>query len=290
MRTVLVTGGAGFIGSYVVEDLIERGYEVSILDTRGRRVPGAVTFLGDTRDAISTAEAISRSDGVIHLAGVLGTAEMVANPRTAVESNIMGAVNVFEGAVAAGVPVVNIAIGNYWMDNPYSISKDTADRFSRMFNEYRGGRITTVRTFDAYGPRQVPSAPFGPSRVRKIIPAFVCRALSDRPIEIYGDGEQIIDLIYAADVARILVDALERTERAGPDATVTEAGSGIPISVKDVAERVIEYAGKGSIVHLPMRPGEKPGAVIVAKSKLPNAVPLDVGLPQTIDYYSDLIG
>jgi UDP-glucose 4-epimerase len=290
MKTVLVTGGAGFIGGYVVEDLIGRGYAVNVLDTRGRRVVGAVTTLGDVRDAISVGEAVSHADGVIHLAGVLGTAEMVANPRPAVESNILGALNVFEAAVAADVPVVNIGIGNHWMDNPYSISKDTADRFSRMFNEYRGGHISTVRAFDAYGPRQVPAAPFGPSRVRKIIPSFVCRALTGQPIEVYGDGEQVIDLIYVADVARLLVDALERTEIGGADETIREAGSGVPITVLEVARQVLDCVGSDSIVHLPMRPGEKPGAVIVAQTPLSDAVPLSVGLPRTVDYYRDLLG
>jgi UDP-glucose 4-epimerase len=288
MRTVLVTGGAGFIGSYVVEELIERGFKVDVLDTRGRHVPGAVTVLGDVRDATSTNEAVSRCDGVIHLAGVLGTAEMVANPHPAVEANIHGAVNVFEASVAHGVPVVNIAVGNYYMDNPYSISKDTADRFARMFNDYRGGRITSVRTFDAYGPRQTPSAPFGPSRVRKVVPSFVCRTLTDQPIQVYGDGSQTIDLIYATDIAKILVAALVVTDRDGPIEGI-EAGSGIPITVLEIAQAVIAEIGAGSIVHLPMRPGEQPGARIVAESPLYEGVPLHVGLPRTVDYYRELL-
>jgi len=288
MKTVLVTGGAGFIGGYVVDELRARDYLVNILDTRGRTVYGATTVLGDVRDPVAVGEAVSHADGVIHLAGVLGTAEMIANPRPAVEVNVGGALNVFEAA--AGLPVVNIAIGNHWMDNTYSISKDTADRFARMHNAFRGGRITTVRAFDAYGPRQVPSTPFGPSRVRKIIPSFICRALSGLPIEVYGDGEQVIDLIYVADVARVLVDALERTDRDGPDTTITEAGSGVPISVVEVALKVLDCVGKGTIVHLPMRSGEKPGATIVAKTPLPDALPFYIGLPRTVAYYRDLLG
>lgn len=290
MKHVLVTGGAGFIGSYVVEDLLNRGYAVTVLDSRGRRVPGANTTLGDIRDPIAVGEAVSRSDGVIHLAGVLGTAEMIANPRPAIETNVLGAINVFEAASTHRIPVVNIAVGNHWMDNTYSISKDMADRFARMYDAFRGGMISTVRTFDAYGPRQVPAAPFGPSRVRKIVPSFVCRALAGQPIEVYGDGAQVIDLIYATDVARLLIDALERTESQGPDKETTEAGSGWPITVREVAERVIAFVGSGSIVHLPMRPGELPGATIVAKAPLPGAVPLDEGLPRTVDYYAELIG
>jgi UDP-glucose 4-epimerase len=157
-----------------------------------------------------------------------------------------------------------------------------------MFNEYRGGRITTIRTFDAYGPRQTPSAPFGPSRVRKIIPSFICRTLTDEPIEVYGDGSQTIDLIYATDIAKILVGALVETDHEGPQEGI-EAGSGVPITVLEIAEAVIEAIGKGSIVHLPMRAGERPGARIVAQAPLKDAVPLWEGLPPTIDYYADLL-
>ena len=110
-----------------------------------------------------------------------------------------------------------------------------------------------------------------------------------QPIEVYGSGDQIIDLVYVVDVARLLVDALVRTARNGPDAETTEAGSGRAITVKAVAEKVIAAVGKGSIVHLPMRPGEKPGAVIVAKKPLMDATPLETGLPVTVDYYRELL-
>jgi UDP-glucose 4-epimerase len=289
VRTVLVTGGAGFIGGYVVEDLLSRGFAVNVLDTRGREVAGATTTLGDIRDPIAVVEAVSRVDGVIHLAGVLGTAEMVANPRPAVETNIGGAINLFEAASAHDVPVVNIAIGNHWMDNTYSISKDTADRFARMYVAYRGSRITTVRTFDAYGPRQIPAAPFGPSRVRKIIPSFACRALTGLPIEVYGDGGQVIDLIHVSDVARVLVDALIETDRHGPIAEVIEAGSGQPVSVLEVAQSVLECVGAGEIVHLPMRLGEQPGAVIVAGNPVIGTIPLAAGLPPTVEWFRGLV-
>lgn len=284
MITVLVTGGAGFIGGYVTSELAGRGYSVNILDTRGRMVPGATTILGDVRDTAGVAEAVGRADGVVHLAGLLGTAEMIRSPRPAVETNILGALNVFEAAATHDVPVVNIDIGSKGAPNTYAITKDTAEQFARMYAAYRGARIATVRAFDAYGPGQVPPAPFGPSRVRKIIPTFACRALAGLPIEVYGDGMQMIDLIHASDVARILVDALEAVA-AGRQPTVTEAGSGLPIPVLDVAERVIDIVGKGSVEHLPMRSGEQPGAVIVARSILPGLIPLSEGLPATVASY-----
>lgn len=284
MRTVLVTGGAGFIGGYVVRDLIGRGYTVTVLDTRGRTVPGATTILGDIRDTAAVSEAVTRSDGVVHLAGLLGTAEMVKTPRPAVEVNVMGALNVLEAAAANDVPLVNISVGNHWMDNTYSITKDTADRFTRMYRRFRGARVANVRAFDAYGPGQTAPAPFGPSHVRKVIPSFACRALAGLPIEVYGDGLQTIDLIHASDVARILVSGLEEVD-AGREPSVPEAGSGVPITVLDIAKLIIGIVGSGSITHLPMRPGESPGAVIVAASVLSGLVPLSVGLPPTVESY-----
>jgi len=290
VKHVLVTGGAGFIGSYVVADLVSKGYEVTVLDSRGRRLPGAVTILGDIRDEVAVGEAVAHAEGIIHLAGVLGTAEMIANPRPAIEVNVLGALNVFEAAATHGIPVVNIATGNYWMDNTYSISKDMADRLARMYNAFRGGQVTSVRAFDAYGPGQIPAAPFGPSRVRKIMPSFVCRALSDVPIEVYGDGAQVIDLIYAEDVARVLVDALVATAIRGAAADeVIEAGSGVAVTVLEVAQKVVEVVGKGEIIHLPMRPGEHAGAVIVAKTPAVAARPLYAGLPPTVDWYRDYL-
>jgi UDP-glucose 4-epimerase len=247
-----------------------------------------VVVLGDIRDPIAVGEAVSHADGVIHLAGLLGTSEMVANPRPAVEVNIAGALNIFDAASAHDVPVVNIAIGSQGATNTYAITKDTADHFGRMYVTYRGARISTVRAYDAYGPRQVPAAPYGPSRVRKIIPNFACRALTGNAIEVYGSGEQVIDLIHVADVATCLVDTLERTYLFGPQ-EVVEAGSGVPVPVIEVAERIADLAGGAAISHLPMRPGERPGSVIVAGAPYPGARPLSEGLPATIDYYRALV-
>ncbi|MFI5042392.1 MAG: NAD-dependent epimerase/dehydratase family protein [Acidimicrobiales bacterium] len=288
MKTVLVTGGNGFIGGYVTDELLARGYDVTVLDTRARPSSGVVV-LGDIRDPVAVGEAVSHADGVIHLAGLLGTAEMVAYPKPAVEVNILGALNVFEAAATHDVPVVNIAIGSQGATNTYAITKDTADQFGRMFVRYRGAAITTVRAYDAYGPRQVPPAPFGPSRVRKIIPSFACRALSGLPIEVYGDGEQVIDLIHVADVATVLADALEMTARSGPVAEVIEAGSGRPVTVLGVAEHVLAEVGGGEITHLPMRPGESHGAIIVATEPYMAVRSLSVGLPGTIAYYRGLL-
>lgn len=265
MKHVLVTGGTGFIGRYVVEELRSRGYEPTILDRELRKHRyvniGQDVAFGDIKDATLVSEAVAHVDGVIHLAGVLGTQETVQNPVPAAETNILGGLNVLQACAQYDVPLVNIAVGNYWMPNTYSITKNTIERFVEMYTKYRGTQMTVVRALNAYGPRQVPVPPWGSSRVRKIMPSFICKALAGEPIEIYGDGEQIMDMIYVEDVADILVRALELTDRMGALSTI-EAGTGRRTTVNDIANEVIANAPT-QLMHLPMRPGEDPGSVVL---------------------------
>lgn len=302
MRNVLVTGGNGFIGRYVVEELLARGYEVSVLDTRFREpTPGSKLVLGDTRDAVAVTEAVAHAEGVIHLAGVLGTQETIQNPRPAAETNILGGLNVLEACAQYDVPLVNIAVGNYWMNNTYSITKNTVERFVDMFSRYRKSRMASVRALNAYGPRQVAAAPYGPSKVRKIMPAFVCRALAGAPVEIYGDGEQIMDMIYVADVARVLVTTLEKVAEEGAILDVIEAGTGRPTTVNDIAEIVIRsvatYLGDVPVplVHLPMRPGETDRSVVLGDPTTlqrvgidpASLVTLEDGVARAVRYFAE---
>lgn len=299
MKTVLVTGASGFIGGYVVEELENRGYEPVIFDTRFRpEHAGRKVALGDIRDATTVMEAASRADGIIHLAGVLGTQETIKNPRPAAETNILGGLNVLEAAVHYNIPMVNIAVGNWWMANAYSISKNTVERFIEMYNRYRGGRINIVRLVNAYGPRQLPATPFGPARVRKVTPAFVCRALTGQPIEVYGDGEQISDMVWVGDGAEALVNALESAANGRIFSKPIELGPREHTTVKHFAELIIAEANRlgieGSTVnHLPMRPGEDPGATVIADVDTLELIgmspdellPLQEGVRRTVQWY-----
>jgi len=301
VKTVLVTGGNGFIGRYVTEELLHRDYHVAVLDTRYREPePGAQLVLGDIRDATSVTEAVAHADGVIHLAGVLGTQETISNPHPAAETNILGGLNILEACAQYDVPLVNIAVGNYWMNNTYSITKNTVERFVEMFVRFRGSRMSVVRALNAYGPRQVAAAPYGPSKVRKIMPSFICRALDGKPIEIYGDGEQVMDMIYVTDVAKILVRALEKTEEHGPQGTL-EAGTGVVTTVNDIAAHVAGEVRHQTgidveITHLPMRPGEDERSVVLGDPTTlmkigiapDSLVPLATGVRSAVDHFVGL--
>jgi UDP-glucose 4-epimerase len=227
----------------------------------------------------------------------LGTQETIANPRPAAETNIIGGLNILQAAAQYNVPGVNIAVGNYWMDNTYSITKTTVERFCNMFRVELGLPVTVVRAMNAFGPGQIPAAPYGPSKVRKIIPAFVCRALNGDPVEVYGDGSQIMDMVYVTDVAETLVAALKYTEENGPIATPIQCGTGRPTTVKEIAQAVIDAVGEGELKYLPMRPGEPEHSIVLAdpETMLPvginvdNFISLEDGVKSAVEYFRDIL-
>lgn len=316
---VAVTGGAGFIGGHVVDRLLELGHDPVIFDHRARSFkvteadPGkkwmrhdndymVPVMLGDTRDETAVTELAAHVDGIIHLASVLGTQETVFNPRPAVTTNVVSGMNVFEAAVQYGIPVVNICVGNHGMSNPYSASKTCVETLGHMYVRDRGLHLNQVRVVNAYGPRQLMAAPFGPGKVRKIMPAFVGRALTGVPIEVYGDGRQISDCVHVHDVARTLVRALEHASYGGVLPSVVEVGPSEHATVRDVAAYVQAAAARlgfaqpdNPIVELPMRPGETPGARVVADNSTmkmldldpSNLIDLGPGIEQTVDWYAN---
>ena len=292
---VLVTGGGGFIGGYVVERLQERGHSPVIFDHYNRGNYPCPVILGDVRDATAVTEAMAHVDAWIHLAAVLGTQETIQNPRPAAESNLMGGLNILEAAAQYNTPGVYIGVGNHWMNNTYSISKTMIERFIQMFNKERGTRVNIVRAMNAYGPRQRAAPPYGSSRVRKIAPAFICRALNGDPVEVYGDGSQVSDMVYVSDVANALVVATEKAADGVVFDKAVEVGPSEHLTVQQFAEMVIQACNSSSeIINLPMRPGEIPGATVSADVKTlslvdmaaDDLVPVDIGLAQTVAYFS----
>lgn len=291
---VLVTGASGFIGQYVVEQLLRDGRGVVAFDHHKKsNLPANVEmFHGDIRSATDVTEAMAHVNSWIHLAGVLGTSEAVQNPRPAAETNVLGGLNVLEAAAQYKLPGVNIAVGNWYMNNTYAITKNSVERFADMYNHHRGTQISIVRALNAYGPRQVPAEPYGPSKVRKIMPALICRALNNDPIEVYGDGGQVMDMIAVSDVAMILTKALYLTEENGALDKVVEAGTGRATTVNDIAEIVVRSVGKGSVIHLPMRQGEPERSVVLGDTRTLESVGVDAsqlvtleeGTTRTVEY------
>lgn len=295
-----ITGAAGFIGGHVVDEVLKRGHEPVLFDTAGRGAHGHPVRMGDVRDETAMCELAAHVDGIIHLAACLGTQETIQNPKPAFETNVFGGLNFLKAIAQYKIPGTYIGVGNYWMENSYSISKTTAERAVRMYNKEHGTRCNIVRLVNAYGPRQSVAPPFGPAKVKKITPSFVCSALTGQPIPIYGDGEQVSDMVHVTDGAKALVTALEKAASGDVFDRAVEVGPADHRTVNEVAELVIKAAvdygfDAVPLTHQPMRPGETPGARVTADtSTLPlvdmNAetlVDLEDGIADVVAWYAE---
>jgi UDP-glucose 4-epimerase len=194
---------------------------------------------------------------------VLGTAETIDNPLPAANINILGTLNVFEAADRYRIPIVYAAVGNSGIGRgTYCITKACGEEFVKMYREDRGSIIAAVRPMNAYGPRQSAPAPFGSSKVRKIVPSFVCSALSDIPMPLYGGGTQISDAVFVRDVAESFVKTLEVLKDGQIPNHPIDIGNLKPVSVRQVAEQIRQEIPSAKIDDLPMRLGEPHGGPV----------------------------
>jgi UDP-glucose 4-epimerase len=255
-----VTGGAGFIGSWICDELEKRGHTPYVLDHRGRLVHG---MLGDVRDMTIVMEFAAHVDAIIHLAAVLGTTETIDAPHASAETNIMGALNVFEAASRYDLPMVFAAVGNANIARgTYCITKSCGERFVHMYREDRGLRVTSVRPMNAYGPRQSAPSPYGSAKVRKIVPSFITSALSGDPMRLYGGGTQYSDTVWVGDVAKVFVTALEEAAKGNVPTHPIDVGNANPYTVLDVAQEIQKHIPEAIIDNVPMRTGEPHGGAI----------------------------
>lgn len=272
MKVIGVTGGSGFIGGHIIETLSDNGYETVAFDRTNKGQTFADEYmLGDVTSQRDVTELAAHVDGIIHMAAVLGTQETVGNPGPAAETNILGGVNVLNACRQYDIPLVYAGVGNYWMRNTYSTTKHAVERLLEQYRDEFKLPFATVRPMNAYGPRQRTAPPFGAGKVRKIFPAFVCRALTDKPIEVYGTGEQISDMVFVKDVANVFVKTFEALSSGTVLSQAVEVGPIESLKVREVAEFIAKFSAQFTgklvpIVNLPMRPGEKDRNDISAES------------------------
>ena len=300
----VVTGGSGFIGSYIADRLAGEGHFVVIYDINGpmTELPENTIFVqGDTKYRETLDEVIDGAEEVYDCAGLLGTSELNLMKTKAIETNILGTVNVLESCRVHGVKnffhptkpfpgIDDILQGRgyerAWL-NTYSVTKMAAEMFCLMYQkENPDMNITVLKWMNGYGGRQHLYP------IRKMIPLFVVQALHDRDITVFGSGNQTVDLIYAEDIAKY---AIQATRKLGRVPRVMDFGSGLPMSVKDAARYIIDLAcSKSKIVNLPMRNGEPKDTRIVAdlvalKTELGvqelELTPLEIGMTKTIEFY-----
>ena len=280
---VVVTGGSGFLGSFLCERLQERGREVFVVDTvEPRWTPWVEWQSFDVAEESSIDHLVGlRPEAIIHMAGLLGTAETFDWPQETVRVNTIGTINVLEACKRVGARYVGVETGTPWL-SPYAISKRAATDFARGYGRAFGISTSVLKVFNAYGPRQD-----GTDKVNKIVPRFAVNAMRGEPLPVFGDGTQVIDVCHVEDVAECFALALEKAPGEGE---ILHVGSGVPISVLDVASRIIEICGGGELKFLPKRIGEGE-EYPVAETRLLRDVlgfvpaPLDDRLKETVEWY-----
>jgi len=287
-RRVLVTGGAGFIGSHVAERFLEDGWSVEILDnlSSGRRdnLPSAARFHeGDIGSP--EARAIVRDgrfDVVCHLAAQIDVRRSVADPMNDARINVLGTLNLVEGMRAAGRPTRFVASstgGAIYGDfveppcsedaakepeAPYGVSKLSSEYYLASQARLHGIDVVALRYSNVYGPRQDPHGEAG------VVAIFCGRLLEGRALTVYGDGKQTRDYVFVGDVARANLSAATCSLPAvgGVDARAFNIGTARETSVLELGSVLGEVAGStASIEHAPARPGElQRSAVRIAKA------------------------
>lgn len=236
---ITVTGGSGFIGAATVRAL--EGHEVTVFDHA----------LGhDVRDPDDCDMAIEGADAVIHLAGVLGTAELFDQVQRAISVNVAGTANILDSCKRYGAAYVGITMPDCW-PSLYQATKLAAVRIAESYHHNYGVPVTHIRAFNAYGPGQA----HGPTHPQKIIPTFAWHAWRGLPMPIWGDGDQTVDLVHVDHIARCLAKAAEGGAFFGCGET-WDACSGFELTVLDVARRVGAICGSTKVEFLPMRAGE----------------------------------
>lgn len=299
---VLITGGAGFIGSHLAARLQDQA-EVRVLDDlrTGRRANlegiRAELIEGSILDRAAVRAAVRGVEWIFHLAAMVSVPESVLHPGQCAEINVGGLRVVLEEAAAAGVRRLCFSSSAAVYGNnpavpkresmplepasPYAASKAEGEGLCREFTE--AGRIQAVslRYFNVFGPRQNPRSGYASA-----VPAFIDRALSGQPLTIYGDGEQTRDFVHVRDVAEANLFAASRPAMSG----VYNAGYGRSITVLELARRILSLTGSASpLVHAPERPGDvRHSLAAVDALRAAGFRPvssLEAGLAETVEYF-----
>ncbi|MEM7144547.1 MAG: NAD-dependent epimerase/dehydratase family protein [Verrucomicrobiota bacterium] len=258
-KKVLVTGGAGFIGSHLVAYLLDQGYGVTVLDNfrNGKREnlplesPALSVMEGDIVDAATCREASDGRDIVFHLA-CLGVRHSIHNPRENHEVNALGTLNVLEGAKCAGVGrVVYVSSSEVygatdefpikeatatWPLTVYGASKLAGEHYTRAYHECYGMSTVCVRPFNNFGPRSHFEGDAG-----EVIPRFILRVLSGLPPVIFGDGTHTRDFLYVSDCVRGLLDIALCDTLTGCSVNL---GYGSEVSIGELAKAVLSATGR----------------------------------------------
>ena len=275
---VLVTGGAGFIGSHSVERLLANGARVTVLDnfSSGKhaylpRHPALTIIEGDIRDAAVVASAMRDATHVLHLAAQVSVRASVDDPPHSASHNVTGFINVANCArQRAGIRLVYASSAAVYgspralpLDelsvceptSPYGLEKLIDDQYAQLFAALFGLNVLGLRYFNVYGPRQDPQSPYA-----GVISRFVARIVAGDPVSVFGDGEQTRDFVHVKDIAQANLAALQSVARG-----IINVGTGVSVTLLELIDILGRCRGgvpavrfapplAGDVRHSSMRP------------------------------------
>ena len=302
---ILVTGGAGFIASHIVDAFIENGHNVTIIDnlTTGREEninPKAKFYNVDIRNDLTQIFEEGKFDVVNHHAAQIDVRRSVTDPIYDAGVNIIGTLNLLQNSVKFGVKKFMFASTggavygeqdyfpadeNHKLQplSPYGISKLAVEKYLYFYNEVYGLKYTILRYANIYGPRQNPLGEAG------VVCIFLDKILANEQPIINGSGEQTRDYVYVKDVVKANLLTLDEEE-----SEIYNVGTGIETSVNELF-KLINQNFDNSIkeVHGPAKPGEQMRSVITSEKLFKKfgwkpSTKLEDGLKETIDYYKSL--
>lgn len=310
MATYLVTGGAGFIGSHLVEELLRRGESVRIADnfSTGVRanIPsnrGVEVFDGDVADEEMAARAVAGCDYVLHQAAIPSVPRSVAEPMATHRANVDGTLSILVAARDAGVKRVVFAGSSSVYGNsavlpkredmrpspltPYALQKLVSEQYCQMFTALYGLETVTTRYFNVFGPRQQPGSPYS-----GVISLFIEALASGRRPIIHGDGRQTRDFTYVGDVVQGVLAACTAPGVAGEVLNVAVGGRisllelvrTLQVLLKTDLEPEFSNAREGDV-------RDSQADIVKARQKLgfEPKTPLDEGLRHTVAWYQDSV-
>jgi UDP-glucose 4-epimerase len=296
-KNILVTGGNGFIGSHLVNELVKNGRKVCVFDRRPKikwENPNVKVVLGDVQDRRIVSEAGSESELIFHLAAHTRVPESVKDPINDMKTNILGTLNILELARERGIPVVYASSGAVYgnpryvpMDeehaleplSPYGISKLTGEKYCRSYSELYGIKTAVVRFSNV----------FGPANRKAVVYGFISGILQNKAITVYGSGEQKRDFIYVKDVVQGLLLAAGKTG-------TYNISTGNGTTINRLADMLQETLGSFSINKEPERKGEIEISTLSNKKAAKELgfsieYPMETSLAETVEWVkSDLNG
>ena len=279
---VIVTGGAGFIGSHLTDAFLARGDDVTVIDDLSTGRPGrlderAVLNKVSVTDARLLGQAVESAspDLICHLAAQIDVRASVARPSADAQTNVIGTINVLEAARAANARVLLCSTGGalYGRDapipsmedvlplpeSPYGIAKHCAEQYLGLYNRLHDTAHSVLRLANVYGPRQDPTGEAG------VVPIFCSQILAGARPTIFGDGTQTRDYVYVGDAVAAFIAAADQ-RRPG----TWNIGTGTEVSVLDLVRVVASVTGRRADYTLaPARPGElQRSALAVDRARL----------------------